>query len=93
MTDSPLYFKYHEIRNRTLALIEPLLDEDCCVQSMSEASPVKWHLAHTAWFFETFILQHYEKPFRPFHEVFSRMFSSYNARGQTKPDSKCRRTN
>ena len=79
---------YIEIGNRTLGLIEPLSDEDCCVQSMLEASPVKWHLAHTAWFFENFILQHYEKPFKPFHEAFSPMFSSYNAKGQTKPDSK-----
>ncbi|MBA2659472.1 MAG: ergothioneine biosynthesis protein EgtB [Nitrosospira sp.] len=88
MNQFSLYPAYIAIRKRTLGLIEPLSDEDCCVQSMSEASPVKWHLGHTAWFFENFILQHYEKPFKPFHEVFSHMFSSYNAEGQTEPDSK-----
>ena len=88
MNLSSLDSAYIAIRHRTLGLIEPLSDEDCCVQSMPEASPVKWHLAHTTWFFETFILQHYEKPFKPFHEAFSPMFSSYNAKGQTKPDSK-----
>lgn len=88
MTPSSLYPAYIAIRNRTLDLIKPLSDEDCCVQSMPEASPVKWHLAHIAWFFETFILQYYEKPFKPFHEAFSPMFSSYNAKGQTKPDAK-----
>ncbi|MEO7320292.1 MAG: ergothioneine biosynthesis protein EgtB [Nitrosospira sp.] len=88
MNQFSLYPAYIAIRKRTLGIIEPLSDEDCCVQSMSEASPVKWHLGHTAWFFENFILQHYEKPFKPFHEVFSHMFSSYNAEGQTEPDSK-----
>jgi ergothioneine biosynthesis protein EgtB len=71
-----------------MALVEPLLEEDCCVQSMPEASPVKWHLGHISWFFENFVLRHYEKPFRPFHEAFFTMFSSYNASGQTHPDPK-----
>lgn len=88
MTDSSHYFKYHEIRNRTLALIEPLLDEDCCVQSMEETSPLKWHLGHIAWFFETFVLQHYEKPYKPFHGHFATMFSSYDKSGKTHPDPK-----
>lgn len=83
-----LFTKYSSIRGRTLELIEPLLDEDCCVQSMPEASPVKWHLGHAAWFFENFVLQHYEKPFKPFHEAFRTMFSSYNASGQPHPDPK-----
>lgn len=88
MTLSALFPKYTAIRSRTLELIEPLLDEDCCVQSMPETSPVKWHLGHVAWFFENFVLQHYEKPFKPFHEAFCTMFSSYNASGQTHPDPK-----
>jgi ergothioneine biosynthesis protein EgtB len=88
MNPSNLYPAFIRIRNRTLYLIEPLSAEDCCVQSTSEASPVKWHLAHTAWFFENFILQHYEKPFKPFNKAFGHMFSSYNKEGQTKPDSK-----
>lgn len=88
MISNSLFTKYSAIRSRTLELIEPLLDEDCCVQSMPEASPVKWHLGHIAWFFEAFVLQHYEKPFKPFHEAFRTMFSSYNASGQPHPDPK-----
>ncbi|AKH38596.1 MULTISPECIES: ergothioneine biosynthesis protein EgtB [Nitrosomonas] len=87
MASSLIYAKYASIRARTLQLIEPLSEEDCCVKSiMPEMSPVKWHLGHIAWFFETFILQHYEKPFKPFHPAFHTMFSSYNKSGQTHPD-------
>ncbi|SDZ87331.1 ergothioneine biosynthesis protein EgtB [Nitrosospira multiformis] len=85
---TPLYVKYSSIRDRTLSLIEPLIDEDCCVQSMPGTSPVKWHLGHASWFFEKFVLQHYEKPFTPFHPAFLTMFSSYNKSGQTHPDPK-----
>jgi ergothioneine biosynthesis protein EgtB len=88
MAPSPLFSKLTAVRSRTMALIEPLLEEDCCVQSMPEASPVKWHLGHISWFYENFVLRHYEKPFRPFHEAFFTMFSSYNASGQTHPDPK-----
>jgi ergothioneine biosynthesis protein EgtB len=88
MASSPLFSKLTAVRSRTTALVEPLLEEDCCVQSMPEASPVKWHLGHISWFFENFVLRHYEKPFRPFHEAFFTMFSSYNASGQTHPDPK-----
>ncbi|ODT81169.1 MAG: hypothetical protein ABS69_05930 [Nitrosomonadales bacterium SCN 54-20] len=85
---TPLYVKYSSIRDRTLNLVEPLMDEDCCVQSMPGTSPVKWHLGHVSWFFEKFVLQHYEKPFTPFHPAFLTMFSSYNKSGQTHPDPK-----
>lgn len=88
MTSSSLFQKYTAIHNRTTDLVEPLLDEDCCVQSMPEASPTKWHVGHISWFFETFVLQHYEKPFKPFHPAFLAMFSSYNKSGQTHPDPK-----
>ena len=87
MSDS-LFNKYASIRERTLALIEPLSEEDCCVQSMAETSPVKWHLGHASWFFENFVLQHYERPFRAFHPAYLTMFSSYNRSGQTHPDSR-----
>ena len=48
--------RYRSIRRTTLGLAAPLSAEDCALQSMPEASPVKWHLAHTTWFFETFLL-------------------------------------
>lgn len=83
-----LIVRYASIRDRTIELVAPLSIEDCCVQSMPEASPVKWHLGHTSWFFETFVLEPYEVPFKPFHEPFRAMFSSYNGCGVTHPDPK-----
>ncbi|MEO7494079.1 MAG: ergothioneine biosynthesis protein EgtB [Massilia sp.] len=68
---------YSEVRKRTLMLAEPLSDEDCGAQSMPDASPVKWHLAHTTWFFETFILERFEAGFAPFHAAFRVLFNSY----------------
>ena len=68
---------YCSVRARSVMLREPLSDEDCCAQSMPDASPVKWHLAHTTWFFETFILERFERNFRPFHPQFRMLFNSY----------------
>lgn len=68
---------FHAVRQRSLHLAEPLSNEDCCAQSMPDASPVKWHLAHTTWFFETFILEQYEEGFAPFHPAFRVLFNSY----------------
>ena len=51
-----LLARFREVRRSTLALAAPLSDEDCAVQSMTEASPVKWNLGHTSWFYETFVL-------------------------------------
>jgi ergothioneine biosynthesis protein EgtB len=65
------------VRQATEAACAPLSDEDCGVQSMPEASPVKWHLAHTTWFFETFLLQRID-PEQPPHDArFSALFNSY----------------
>ena len=67
-------------------LAEPLSDEDCGAQSMPDASPVKWHLAHTTWFFETFILESMEAAFAPFHPAFRVLFNSYyNGVGEKHP--------
>lgn len=68
---------FERIRHRTAALVEHASAEDCAAQSMPDASPLKWHLAHTTWFFETFALARYEAPFRPFHEAFGDLFNSY----------------
>lgn len=86
MINSTLRAHYQAVRQRTLALAQPLSAEDCCVQSMPDASPVKWHLAHTTWFFETFVLAHAEAGFKPFDEAFRVLFNSYyNAVGARHP--------
>ncbi|MDO8050603.1 ergothioneine biosynthesis protein EgtB [Janthinobacterium sp. SUN211] len=77
---------YHQVRQHSLRLAEPLSDEDCGAQSMPDASPVKWHLAHTTWFFETFILESMEAAFAPFHPAFRVLFNSYyNGVGEKHP--------
>ncbi len=65
------------VRATTVSLCDPLEPEDCVVQSAPETSPAKWHLAHTTWFFETFVLAPYCKGYKPFHEAFSFLFNSY----------------
>ena len=78
--------RFHAVRRRTVGLAKPLSEEDCCVQSMPDASPIKWHMAHTTWFFETFILERFEAGFKPFHEAFRVLFNSYyNGIGQKHP--------
>ncbi len=72
-----LLAEYNAVRRRTVSLSEFLSEEDCCVQSMPDASPVKWHMAHTTWFFETFILERFEANFKPHHPAFRMLFNSY----------------
>jgi ergothioneine biosynthesis protein EgtB len=69
--------RYVAVRAASLALVAPLSAEDCQVQSMPDASPAKWHLAHTTWFFETFVLERFEPRFRPFDARFRVLFNSY----------------
>lgn len=69
--------RYAAVRSASLALVAPLSDEDCQVQSMPDASPAKWHLAHTTWFFETFILEAQEPDFRPHDPAFRVLYNSY----------------
>jgi ergothioneine biosynthesis protein EgtB len=74
------------VRAHSVALAAPLSDEDCAAQSMPDASPAKWHLAHTTWFFETFILERFEPGFAPFHQAFRVLFNSYyNGVGEKHP--------
>jgi ergothioneine biosynthesis protein EgtB len=68
---------FREVRERSRALAEPLSPEDMTAQSMADASPAKWHLAHTTWFFETFILRDYRPGYRAFHPAYSYLFNSY----------------
>jgi ergothioneine biosynthesis protein EgtB len=65
------------VRRATEALCAPLEVEDYVVQSMPDASPAKWHLAHTTWFFETFLLEPHARGFRPFHPGYRTLFNSY----------------
>jgi len=86
MKSSELILAYRTVREQTLALVSPLSAEDCCVQSMPDASPTKWHLGHTTWFFETFVLEHWEQDFKPFDPTFRVLFNSYyNAVGDKHP--------
>ena len=69
--------RFRMVRAATLAFIEPLTAEDLMVQSSPDASPVKWHLAHTSWFFETFVLTPYAAGYKAFHPEFHWLFNSY----------------
>src|SRR5947199_4624257 len=83
---SALAPRYRAIRAATEALAAPLSAEDCAIQSMTDASPVKWHLAHTTWFFETFILSKVDPERAPFHPAFRVLFNSYyNSVGDKHP--------
>jgi len=82
----PLAERFAFVRAQTRALAAPLSAEDCAIQSMPDASPVKWHLAHTTWFFETFVLARHDAQRRPFDPAFKVLFNSYyNAVGAKHP--------
>ncbi|WOB07697.1 ergothioneine biosynthesis protein EgtB [Piscinibacter gummiphilus] len=77
---------YRAVRSHTEALAAPLSAEDACAQSMPDASPAKWHLAHTTWFFETFVLERFEPGFAPHAAAYRVLFNSYyNAVGVKHP--------
>ncbi len=83
-----LLVRFQTVRAQTLALIEGLSDEDCVVQAMPDASPLKWHLAHTTWFFEVFVVEKFSTNFRPFDAAFKVLFNSYyNGVGEKFPRS------
>ncbi|HEY2864372.1 MAG TPA: ergothioneine biosynthesis protein EgtB [Casimicrobiaceae bacterium] len=82
----PLADRYRNIRAATESLAARLTDEDCTIQSMPDASPVKWHLAHTSWFFETFLLEPSLPGYRAYDPAFRILFNSYyNAVGEKHP--------
>src|SRR5665213_2006742 len=72
-----LIARYRQVRRASLDLAAPLSAEDQAAQSMADASPTKWHLAHTAWFFETFVLATHLAQYAPFDPDFGYLFNSY----------------
>jgi ergothioneine biosynthesis protein EgtB len=85
--DATLRSRYKAVRSATSALTASFSAEDQMVQSCPEASPMKWHQAHTTWFFETFVLRPFLKGYKPFREEFHWLFNSYyNSLGQEIPD-------
>ena len=76
-TPGELTLRYARVRDATMALAAPLSAEDAQVQSMPDASPAKWHLAHVTWFFETFVLERFEPSFHAFDAGFRVLFNSY----------------
>jgi ergothioneine biosynthesis protein EgtB len=76
-TNLPLAARYDAVRARTLALCAGLEPEDFVVQSMPDASPAKWHLAHTTWFFEHFVLEQLKAGYRRYNNTYHELFNSY----------------
>ncbi len=68
---------FRTVRRWTEQICEPLTPEDCVIQSMPDASPTRWHLAHTTWFFETFVLKPTCRDYQPFDPAFEYLFNSY----------------
>ncbi len=77
LIDNTALNAFWTVRHYTDHLCESLTAEDQCIQSMPDASPAKWHRAHTTWFFEQFILRPNVFDYRPFSEQFSYLFNSY----------------
>jgi ergothioneine biosynthesis protein EgtB len=87
---SPLFEEFLRVRRQTEDLCLPLSPEDMMVQSCAEASPAKWHLAHTTWFFETFLLREFLAGYREFHPDFRWLFNSYYNSVSDQPEKKLR---
>jgi len=82
--------RFRTTRRRTMALVELLTPEDMMVQSCPEASPAKWHLAHTSWFFESFILREFMPGYRAFNPDFAWLFNSYYQSFSAFPEKRLR---
>lgn len=82
---SHLLERFRQVRSFSDTLCETLGAEDCCLQSMPDASPTRWHLAHTSWFFETFVLKR-DPRYRAFDDQYEVLFNSYyNSVGEQFP--------
>src|ERR1700678_4773009 len=89
--DATIRSRYRAVRSATRALTASFSAEDQMVQSCPEASPMKWHQAHTSWFFETFVLRPFLTGYKPFREEFRWLFNSYyNSIGEAPPDKHLR---
>src|ERR1700739_2771044 len=75
--DTSLRRRYSEIRETSMRITAAFSVEDQMLQSMPDASPAKWHLAHTTWFFETFILSARVPGYTPFDPRYLQLFNSY----------------
>src|SRR5438270_8003635 len=75
--------QYQAVRQFSRTICETLVAEDYVIQTMPEASPTKWHLAHTSWFFETFVIKPHLANYRSLHPQYAFLFNSYyNAAGK-----------
>jgi ergothioneine biosynthesis protein EgtB len=80
--------RFTSIRGATVQLAAPLAIEDMVVQTLPEVSPTKWHLAHTTWFFETFVLVPFVPKYRRYHARYAALFNSYyRAAGPAHPQA------
>jgi ergothioneine biosynthesis protein EgtB len=82
--------QFLEVRRQSEQFCLALTPEDMMVQSCAEASPAKWHLAHTTWFFETFLLREFLEGYREFHPDFLWLFNSYYNSVSDQPEKKLR---
>src|SRR5271168_257791 len=89
-TTTRLLDEFSLVRRQSEQLCCPLSPEDMMVQSCAEASPTKWHLAHTTWFFETFLLREFLAGYREFNPDFRWLFNSYYNSVSDQPEKKLR---
>jgi ergothioneine biosynthesis protein EgtB len=82
--------RFRTVRQRTLSICQSLTPEDMMMQSTPEASPAKWHLAHTAWFFESFVLREFLEGYRLFNPDFAWLFNSYYQTFAAFPEKRLR---
>ena len=90
LSQSAISESFCRVRRQSMQLCATLTPEDMMVQSCADASPAKWHLAHTTWFFETFLLREYVRGYRPFHPDFVWFFNSYYNAVSAQPEKKLR---
>src|SRR5690349_23693655 len=77
VASSSLAGRFRQVRAATEALCRPLATDDYAIQSMPDASPAEWHIAHTSWFFEEFVLQRAIEDYKFFDDAFRYLFNSY----------------